>query len=78
MCVASHLAHRALYTVFLHLISRFHILPQQGTDFKQIDPVSGLRDQSLVAAPAGRLARFIPRDGIKLESWLNYPDGFEY
>lgn len=39
MCVAFHLAHRALYTVFLHLISRFHILPEEGTTAAQIDPV---------------------------------------
>ncbi|RMJ10345.1 hypothetical protein CDV36_010037 [Fusarium kuroshium] len=75
MCVASLLAHRALYTVFLHLIARFQIFPASGTTDEEIDPLKGLKGRSFVATPRGFRARFVPREGQKLESWLQKPDG---
>ncbi|KAM0335233.1 hypothetical protein ACHAQA_000276 [Verticillium albo-atrum] len=53
MCVASHLAHNALYTVFLHLIARFQILPAEGTTDEEIHPLNGLKGLSFVGTPRG-------------------------
>ncbi|KAK4541580.1 hypothetical protein LTR36_007877 [Oleoguttula mirabilis] len=51
-CVAQHLAHRALYTVFSHLIAKFHILPPDATSTHVIDPLKDLRDpETIVAEP---------------------------
>lgn len=76
MCVASHLAHNALYTVFLHLIARFKILPADGATADEIDPIKGLNGLSFVATPKGFRAKFLPRDGAAaLESWLRSPNG---
>ncbi|TEA17046.1 3-hydroxyphenylacetate 6-hydroxylase [Colletotrichum sidae] len=75
MCVASHLAHNALYTAFLHLMARFEIAPADGKLAEEIDPIQGLKGLGFVATPKGSLARFVPRDGAGLESWLNDPDG---
>ncbi|KAF9874536.1 hypothetical protein CkaCkLH20_08099 [Colletotrichum karsti] len=74
MCVASHLAHNALYTAFLHLIARFQILPADGTTSEEIDPLKGLQGLSFVATPKGFQARFVPREGVAVEAWLNNPD----
>lgn len=74
MCVASHLAHNALYTVFLHLIARFHILPADGENPDEIDPLKGLKGIAFVATPRGFRARFVPREGAGLEAWLNDPN----
>ena len=74
MCVASHLAQNALYTVFLHLIARFQIFPAEGKTANEIDPLAGLRSLAFVLTPRGFQARFVPRDGYKLESWLDKPD----
>lgn len=73
MCVASHLAHSALYTAFLHLIARFKILPGDGKDHVEIDPIEGLDGLSFVAKPKGFQAKFVPRDGARLEDWLESP-----
>ncbi|KAI1773191.1 cytochrome P450 [Hypoxylon cercidicola] len=73
MCVASHLAHNALYTVFLHLIAHFHILPAEGETAEAIDPLRGLKGMSFVATPRGWRARFVPREGEKLAAWLESP-----
>lgn len=70
MCVASLLAHNALYTVFLHLIARFHILPAEGTTAEEIDPLKGLKGRTFVGTPKGFQARFVPREGEKLQAWL--------
>ena len=71
MCVASHLAHNALYTVFLHLIAHYRILPAEGEGQDAIDPLEGLRaKESFVATPRGWKARFLPRDKKRLEAWL--------
>lgn len=76
MCVASHLAHNALYTVFLHLIAHFHILPAEGETVEAIDPIKGLKGFSFVGTPRGWRARFVPREGgEKLAAWLDSPDG---
>ncbi|CCF40952.1 hypothetical protein CH063_02473 [Colletotrichum higginsianum] len=74
MCVASHLAHNALYTVFLHLIARFHILPADGENPDEIDPLKGLKGIAFVATPRGFRARFVPREGAGVEAWLNDPN----
>ncbi|KAI0122757.1 cytochrome P450 [Daldinia grandis] len=75
MCVASHLAHNALYTVFLHLIAHFRILPAEGETIEAIDPIKGLKGMAFVGTPRGWRARFIPREGGKLLAWLESPDG---
>lgn len=76
MCVASLLAHNALYTVYLHLIANYKILPASGQTAEEIDPIKGLKGLAFVGAPRGYQARFEPRNGqVKLESWLNKPDG---
>ncbi|OHF02342.1 hypothetical protein CORC01_02335 [Colletotrichum orchidophilum] len=74
MCVASHLAHSALSTAFLHLIARFNILPADGTDSVEIDPIKGLKGLSFVATPKGFQAKFVPRDGAGLGPWLENPN----
>ncbi|KAI1086277.1 cytochrome P450 [Rostrohypoxylon terebratum] len=75
MCVASHLAHKALYTVFLHLIAHFRILPSEGETIDAIDPIKGLQGISFVGTPRGWRARFVPREGEKLAAWLEIPSG---
>ncbi|KAI1459621.1 cytochrome P450 [Annulohypoxylon moriforme] len=75
MCVASHLAHKALYTVFLHLIAHFRILPAEGETIDAIDPINGLQGISFVGTPRGWRARFVPREGEKLAAWLESPGG---
>lgn len=75
MCVASHLAHNALYTVFLHLIAKFRILPAEGETAEAIDPIAGLKGKSFVGTPRGWRARFVPREGDKIDSWLENPGG---
>lgn len=76
MCVASHLAHNALYTVFLHLIAKYHILPADGTTAEEIDPLRGLEGLAFVATPRGTRARFVPREGAeKLQKWLDNTSG---
>ncbi|KAI1382926.1 cytochrome P450 [Hypoxylon trugodes] len=64
MCVANHLAHKALYTVFLHLIAHFEILPTEGLHDPLIDdPLEGVSEkEQFVSAPRGRTARLVPRD----------------
>lgn len=74
--MASHLAHNALYTVFLHLIAKFHILPADGTTQEEIHPLRGLEGLSFVATPRGARAKFVPREGSeKLQSWLDSASG---
>jgi 3-hydroxyphenylacetate 6-hydroxylase len=75
MCVAFNLAHKALYTVFLHLIAHYHVLPADGTTVEEIDPLLGLRGLNFVAAPRGYRARFVPREAEKLGIWLSQPNG---
>jgi 3-hydroxyphenylacetate 6-hydroxylase len=77
MYVAFHLAHNVLYTVFLHLIAHFHILPAEGKTADEIDPLGGLEGVAFVGTPRGWQARFVSREGQKLETWLSRPgDGY--
>ncbi|KAI1759521.1 cytochrome P450 [Hypoxylon sp. FL1150] len=64
MCVAHHLAHKALYAVFLHLIAHFEVLPVEGMDDALIaDPLEGVSEkEQFVSAPRGSKARLVPRD----------------
>ncbi|KAH9909728.1 cytochrome P450 [Xylariomycetidae sp. FL2044] len=64
MCVASHVATKALYTVFLHLIAHFRILPAQATtDPMEADPIEGLlMRENPIAGPRAREVKFVPRD----------------
>ncbi|KXH38037.1 hypothetical protein CSIM01_04527 [Colletotrichum simmondsii] len=59
---------------FLHLIARFKILPTDGKDSVEIDPIKGLDGLSFVAKPKGFQAKFVPRDGARLDGWLKSPD----
>lgn len=74
MCVASLLAQNALYTVFLHLIARFQIFPADGMTDAEIDPLEGLKGRTFVGTPKGFRARFVPREGQKIQAWLNDPN----
>ena len=66
MCVASHVASRALYTVLLQLIAHFRILPDAGGDSRDqasADPLRGLLSaENPQAQPKARSVRFVPRD----------------
>ncbi|CAI6088004.1 unnamed protein product [Clonostachys chloroleuca] len=73
MCIANHLAHKALYTAFLHLISHFQVLPAVNNlnDPTTIDPLEGLLDkESFVATPKTQFVRLIPRDVARTKSIL--------
>lgn len=65
MCIANHLAHKALYTAFLHLIAHFEILPAAASegDPHVLDPLEGLlHKESFVATPRTCNVRLVPRD----------------
>ncbi|KAF3062034.1 3-hydroxyphenylacetate 6-hydroxylase [Daldinia childiae] len=64
MCIASHVATKALYAVFLHLIAHFQILPAEDTmDPIVADPIEGLLTrENPIAGPKARTVRFIPRN----------------
>jgi hypothetical protein len=65
MCIANHLAHKALYTAFLHLIAHFESLPAEESmgNPHVIDPVEGLLSkESFVTTRRNRTARLAPRD----------------
>ncbi|KAF2811331.1 putative daf-9 isoform A [Mytilinidion resinicola] len=71
MCVAQHLAHNALYTVFLHLIAHFRILPAAGESRDEIHPLEGLKGKAtFVGTPRGSRVKFIPRQPEELVEWL--------
>lgn len=68
MCVASHVASKALYTVFFHLIAHFQILPAEASADPfaahpdSADPVKGLlTKENPIVEPRGRVVRFVPR-----------------
>jgi hypothetical protein len=80
MCVASHLANRALYLVFLHLFANFKIPPAEsrsdefGEDEKSVDfdPIRGVVEvNGLVAEPRHLKLRFVPRNEKDLVQGLN-------
>lgn len=65
MCVANHLAHKALYAVFLHLIAHFEILPAEGDENDPFidDALEGVAEkEQFVSTPRGFAARLVPRD----------------
>ncbi|KAI0846810.1 cytochrome P450 [Daldinia vernicosa] len=64
MCIASHVATKALYAVFLHLIAHFQILPAEDTmDPVVADPIEGLLTrENPIAGPKARTVRFVPRN----------------
>ncbi|KAI0135134.1 cytochrome P450 [Daldinia grandis] len=64
MCIASHVATKALYAVFIHLIAHFQILPAEDTmDPIVADPIEGLLTrENPIAGPKARTVRFVPRD----------------
>ncbi|KAH8691991.1 cytochrome P450 [Talaromyces proteolyticus] len=63
MCVASNLAHKALYLAFLHLIAHFHILPaDEGQPKGVAHPIDGASDSRITStSPKITKARFVPR-----------------
>lgn len=73
MCVASHVSHNALYTVYLHLIAQFKIHPAEGeTSESAIDPLGSLEDvQGNGASPRSFKARFTPRDEALLRDYIS-------
>jgi 3-hydroxyphenylacetate 6-hydroxylase len=71
MCVASHLANRGLYIVFLQILANFRILPADsssdefGRDQKSVefDPIDGvLAVSGVIAEPKEFSLRFVPRN----------------
>ena len=64
MCVASQLASKALYTVFLHLIAHFELFPAEDAPSPDAaDPLKGLlEDENSRVAPRVHHVRFVPRN----------------
>lgn len=73
MCVASHVATKALYTVFLHIISHFQILPADDTlDPIVADPIEGLLvRENPIAGPKAKTVRFVLRNGDATRQMLS-------
>ncbi|KAI1373212.1 cytochrome P450 [Hypoxylon crocopeplum] len=73
MCVASHVATKALYAVFLHLIAHFQILPAEDTmDPIVADPIEGLLTrENPIAGPKARTVRFVPRNADAIRRMLS-------
>ncbi|RDL40198.1 Uncharacterized protein BP5553_00177 [Venustampulla echinocandica] len=72
MCVASHVSHNALYTVYLHLIAHFQICAVEGETSKAaLDPLEALADvEGTAATPRTFRAKFIPRDRAMLQDYI--------
>ena len=64
MCVASHVATKAIYTVLLHLIAHFEIFPAEDSlNASAIDPLDGLLvKENPQAQPRASHVRFVPRN----------------
>jgi 3-hydroxyphenylacetate 6-hydroxylase len=76
MCIANHLAHKALYTAFLHLVAHFEVLPapESAEDPFIIDPLEGLLDkESFVAIPRNYSVKLVPRDLARTKRMLGLP-----
>jgi len=80
MCVASHLANRGLYIVFLQIFANFRILPADSSNDEigrdqesvEFDPLDGVLEVSgVIAEPKDFSLRFVPRDGKALLRALN-------
>ncbi|KAF4627038.1 hypothetical protein G7Y89_g11120 [Cudoniella acicularis] len=72
MCVASHVSHNALYTVYLHLIAHFRIHPAEGeTKESALGPLQRLIDiEATAPTPRTFKARFAPRDKAMLQNYI--------
>ncbi|KAI0889734.1 cytochrome P450 [Annulohypoxylon maeteangense] len=64
MCVASHVATKALYAAFFHLIAHFEVFPAEDTSNPIVaDPIEGLLTrENPIAGPKARTVRFVPRN----------------
>ncbi|TVY92878.1 3-hydroxyphenylacetate 6-hydroxylase [Lachnellula willkommii] len=80
MCIASHLANRGLYIVFLQLIANFRILPADSSSDEfgrdqpsdDSDPMKGvLVVNGIIASPKDYSLRFVPRNEKALLQALN-------
>ncbi|KAF4464133.1 3-hydroxyphenylacetate 6 hydroxylase [Fusarium albosuccineum] len=73
MCVASHVASKALYTLFVHLVAHFEILPADKSRYPSAwDPLTGLLDkENPQAAPLATSVRFAPRNPDKTRRMLS-------
>ncbi|KAK7222538.1 hypothetical protein V2G26_010541 [Clonostachys chloroleuca] len=74
MCVASHVASKALYTVFLHLVAHFRVLPAGDVcDPATWDPLEGLLSKgNHQAAPAFTHVRLVPRNLETTKKMLSF------
>lgn len=73
MCPASHLAHKALYAVFLHLLAHFEVLPAEAgeNDVYMDDPLKGVAEkEQFVSTPRAVAARLVPRDRARTAGML--------
>lgn len=63
MCVASHVATKALYAAFFLLIAHFKVFPAEETENPIVaDPIEGLLTrENPIAGPKARTVRFEPR-----------------
>lgn len=73
MCVASHVASKALYTVFLHLIAHFHISTVDGAPEPVAwNPLEGLLSKgNHQAAPAATRVKLVPRNAEATKRMLS-------
>jgi len=64
MCVASHVATKAIYTVLFHIIAHFELFPAGNSeDPSAIDPLEGLLvKENPQAQPRASTVRFVPRN----------------
>ncbi|TVY59463.1 3-hydroxyphenylacetate 6-hydroxylase [Lachnellula cervina] len=70
MCVASHVANKAVYLAFLHLVLTYEILPGEES-LTDIDPIQGIKDvKHTRAAPKNSKVFFVPRNEKHLEEYL--------
>ncbi|KAK7750527.1 hypothetical protein SLS62_007503 [Diatrype stigma] len=75
MCPASHLAHKALYAVFLHLFAHFEVLPAPAAgddgDVFVDDALEGVAEkEQFVSTPRAVAARLVPRDRARTAEML--------
>lgn len=70
MCVVSHVANKAVYMAFLHLVLTYEILPDDSST-AEIDPIKGILDvRHTRAAPRPTKVRFVPRNQRTLSEYL--------
>lgn len=73
MCVASHVATKAIYTVLLHVIAHFEIHPTDDSlDPSSYDPLDGLlAKENPQAQPRARMVEFVPRNADATKKMLS-------